>query len=92
MEFKGIIFSKSIKNGKEVTEVSFDHKKSFSKGENHQYERPTYELNIEIGGANNHLIFFSHPKNADESFYIEKNKDALQFLEQLNVNVWKETR
>lgn len=91
MEFKGIVFSKSIQNGKEATEVSFGSQNVILKGENHQYEWPTYELEIEIGGANNHLIFFSHPKNPDESFYIEKNKDALQFLEQLNVNVWKET-
>jgi Zn-dependent protease with chaperone function len=91
MEFSGIFFSKSLKSGKEVSNISFGAQKVLLKGENHETNWPTYELQIEIGGSNNHLIFFSHPKYADESFYIEKNKETLQFLEQLNISIWQET-
>lgn len=90
MEFQGIYFSKSIPNGKEVSAISIGAQQVLLKGVNHEGGFTTFELEIEIGGANNHLIFFHHPDSPEESFYIEKNKESLLHLEALEIRKWQD--
>lgn len=91
MDFKGIYFEKEIPHGKEETSIVLNGQYIQVHGENHEEKWQTFQVNIEVGGANNHLIFFSHQSIPGKSFYIFKDKEVIQYLLSLNISQWNET-